>query len=242
MLLAGKHAFVTGSGKRLGRHMAEILLLQGMNVSAHFYHSKEEVLELISWATQRGLGKVIPIQGDLTKSKEVQRLAEESLKQLGTVDLLIHSASDFFPTPLELASESDWSSLLDLNLKAPFFLTQQIAPSMRHGGHIVFIADVHGSRPISRYAPYCASKAGILSLTQSLAKELAPKIRVNSLSPGTLLLPDSSTEEDLKKASARTLLKRVGSPEDLSHGLLFLCRNEYVTGFDLIVDGGRALI
>ncbi|NBX68437.1 MAG: SDR family oxidoreductase [Proteobacteria bacterium] len=241
MKFGKKHALITGSGKRLGRSIAENLLKQGMNISAHFFQSQSEINELKQWAKDLGLGQVVPVQADLTDFEQVERLAEQVHDSLGPVDLLVNSASDFYPTPFGATTESEWDHLLNLNLKAPFFLTQKLSVHMSHGGNVIFISDVHASRPIQRFAPYCATKAGLLALTKSLAQELAPKIRVNSISPGTILPPEKATHEQIHRASERSLLKRVGTPQDLWNGLLFLCRNEYITGFDLIIDGGRAL-
>ncbi|MSP19679.1 MAG: SDR family NAD(P)-dependent oxidoreductase [Bdellovibrionales bacterium] len=241
MDLTGKHAFVTGSGKRLGRAMAEVLLQKGMNISAHFLNSLREVEDLVAWAKLNSLGRVIPLQADLRDMSALSSCVQRSTTLLGPIDLLINSASDFFPTPLHSTTLQEWDSLFELNLKAPFFLTQQIAPHMPRGAQIIFIADVHGSRPIKHFSSYCATKAGLISLSKSLAKELAPHIRVNSLSPGTLLLGDNAGALERAQAEKRTLLGRIGTPQDLVEGLLFLVGNPYITGFDLVIDGGRSL-
>ena len=242
MKLKGKHVFITGSGKRLGRALAEKLLALGVNLSAHYHQSEALIKDLQSQAQKRSLGKVIPIHADLTDFNSIEKAVIQSQEQLGPVDILINSASDFFSSPLLETTPELWDRLFDLNLKAPFFISQRIAETMARGSHILFVADVHGSRPIKNYGPYCATKAGLISLTKSLAKELAPAIRVNSISPGTLLLAENSSEVDVQKAAARSLLGRVGNPQDFVQAVLFLLHNEYVTGFDLIVDGGRALL
>jgi len=241
MFPIGTHVFITGSGKRLGRALAEAVLALGANVSAHFYQSQSEIEELRNWATQRGLGTVLPIQANLSDLNAIKAAATLSVNQLGPVNILINSASDFFPSPISSTTSAEWDSLFSLNLKAPYFLTQEIVKTMPSGSCILFIADVHGSRPIKNYGPYCATKAGLISLTKTLAKELAPNIRVNSLSPGTLLPADNASEREIEQAANRSLLGFVGSPKDFVQGALFLIRNEYVTGFDLIIDGGRSL-
>ena len=241
MDLTGKHAFVTGSGKRLGREIAQVLLQKGMNISAHFLNSLKEIEDLVAWAKLNSLGKVIPLQADLRDMSALSSCVQQSTTLLGPVDLLINSASDFFPTPLHSTTLQEWDSLFDLNLKAPFFLTQQIVSHMPRGAQIIFIADVNGSQPMKHFSSYCATKAGLISLSKSLAKELAPHIRVNSLSPGTLLLRDNASPLERTQAENRTLLGRIGTPEDLVAGLLFLVGNSYITGFDLIIDGGRSL-
>ena len=213
-----------------------------MNVTAHYRNSKTETLELQEWARTHNLGKVFPVQADLTKVEQIESSVSLSSKTFGPIDLLINSASDFYPTPLATTTAAEWDTLFELNLKAPFFLSQICCRTMPSGGHILFIADVHGTKPIKRFAPYCATKAGLISLCKSLAKELAPKIRVNSISPGTILPPDGATAVEVEKAAARSLLGRVGTANDLVQAMNFLIHNEYITGFDLIVDGGRALV
>jgi pteridine reductase len=125
-------------------------------------------------------------------------------------------------------------------LKSQFFLTQAVAKTMKQGV-ILNLADVNGERPMRNFTPYTCSKAGLLMMTRNLAKEWAPKIRVNSISPGAVLLPESYTEEQKQKSIDRSLLKRLGSPDDVAEGALFLIANDYITGFDLKVDGGRSL-
>lgn len=242
MNLNGRHAFITGSGKRLGRALAEDLLRQGMKVTAHYRSSQKEAEALAEWAKTRNLGNVFPVPADLTKIEEIERVVSAAIKALGPIDLLINCASDFFPTPVTTVTPLQWDSLFELNLKAPFFLSQLCSLQMPSQSQIVFIADVHGTKPIKKYAPYCATKAGLISLCKSLAKELAPRIRVNSLSPGTILPPENATPEEIKKAANRSLMGRVGEPRDLVHGMNFLLHNEYITGFDLIMDGGRSLV
>lgn len=236
------HAFITGSAKRLGRAMAEELLSNGVNLSAHYFTSKTEVEELSRWALAQKRGRVCSIHADLRNLDELSQAAQLSHQAFGPVDLLILSASDFYPTPLQSTSSSQWDYLFDLNLRAPYFLAQAFSKTMPKNGLIVFISDVHGTKPIKNYGPYCATKAGLNSLCKSLAKELAPKIRVNSISPGTILPQENSTPESLAQAANRSLLGKVGTPRDLVEGLLFLMNNQYLTGFDLIIDGGRALI
>jgi len=242
MELTNQHAVVTGSGKRLGRAIAESLLRQGMNLTAHYFQSSHEVDSLVQWAKSNNLGKVIPVQADLRNTDDIFKLGKYAQEKLGPAHLIVHSASDFYPTEILTATSEAWDAFMSLNLKAAFFLTQQFVQNMSPGSQVIFIADVHGSRPIPRYSPYCASKAGLISLTKTLARELAPRIRVNCISPGTVLPQDHATSEEIQRAAQRSLLGRVGSPKDIVEGLLFLCRNDYITGLDLIIDGGRSLI
>jgi len=164
-------------------------------------------------------------------------------EKLGQIDVLINNAADFFPTPLGKVSESEWDHLISLNLKAPFFLSQLVGTSMlKQGqGKIVNIVDVAAERPWPQFLPYCASKAGLVSLTKGLAKALAPAVQVNAVAPGTMLPPPqiSSFSQDL--AIERSLLKKMGRPDDIARAVTYFLENDFVTGTVLPVDGGRML-
>ncbi len=174
--------------------------------------------------------------------KIMARLVAEAEKAFGPIDVLVNSASSFYPTPVETVTEAHWDDLERINLKAPFFLSQAARKNMKAGSVIVNIADVNGERAMRRHAPYSCSKAGLLMLTRNLAKEWAPAIRVNSISPGPVLLPLNYTEEQKRKSVERTLLRREGSPKDIAEAAIFLIGATYITGFDLKVDGGRSLV
>lgn len=245
MQLAGRHVLITGAGKRVARRIAEVLLApehgDAVKLSAHYFRSADAVKELVTWGKTHGR-EVHAITADLRDVGQLRAAARDAVQRFGPVDVLVNSASDFFPTPALEATEEDWDRLLDVNLKGQFFLAQAVAERMREkGGVIVNIADVNGERAMRNYAPYTASKGGLLTLTRSLAKEWGPKIRVNAVSPGPVLLPESYTEAQRQRSIDRTLLKRLGSPDDIAQACLFLIENDYVTGFDLKVDGGRSL-
>lgn len=241
MKLKGKHVLVTGAARRVGREIAETLIGQGANLSAHYHHSREAVEKLLTWGRSQGV-RTVAVQADLKQSKEIEAAVAEAVEELGPVDILINSASIFHPTPALTCTDSEWDEMLDSNLKGQFFFAQQAARSMTgREGVIINIADVHASKPIAKYTPYAASKAGLVMMTRNLAKEWAPNIRVNSISPGAVLLPETYTLEQAQKSIDRSLLKRVGTPTDIAQAVLFLVENNYVTGFDLKVDGGRSI-
>ena len=163
-------------------------------------------------------------------------------KTNGPVDILVNSASDFFSTPALTCTEEEWDSLLDLNLKGQFFLAQACAKTMSdRAGVIVNLIDVYAERSSRNFAAYSASKGGLLTLTRALAKEWAPLIRVNGVSPGSVLFPAHYKEEQKQKAIDRSLLKRAGCPQDITDAILFLISNNYITGINLCVDGGRSI-
>lgn len=245
MTLSGKHVFITGAARRVARAIAEALLAapdaKGLTISAHYFRSKADVDALVAHGKKTG-HEIVPVQADLRDVSQVRAAVKTAVGRLGPVDILVNSASDFYPTPALDVTEEQWDALLDLNLKGQFFLAQAVGADMlRRGGVILNIADVNGERPMRNFTPYTCSKAGLLMMTRNLAKEWAPKVRVNAISPGAVLLPETYTEAQRQRAIDRSLLKRLGSPEDIARAALFLIENEYITGFDLKVDGGRSL-
>ena len=242
MELKNRTVLVTGAGVRLGQAIAVSLGQQGMKVALHYHQSMEgakKTLDLMGGdIKQHGC-----FQADLRQVSKIELLIQHIEEKLGQIDVLINNAADFFPTPLGEVSESEWDHLISLNLKAPFFLSQLVGTSMlKQGqGKIVNIADVAAERPWPQFLPYCASKAGLVSLTKGLAKALAPAVQVNAVAPGTMLPPHqiSSFSQDL--AIEKSLLKKMGRPDDIARAVTYFLENDFVTGTILPVDGGRML-
>jgi len=168
------------------------------------------------------------------------------IDHLGRVDLLVNNASTFYPTPIGSVGEEDWETIIGSNLKGPFFLCQALADSLKQSrGNIINMIDIHGERPLADHSLYSTAKAGLAMLTRSLARELAPDVRVNGISPGVILWPKSDDPEDGERRERQ--LKRVplgseGDPQDIAEAVLFLAeRAPYVTGQIIAVDGGRSL-
>jgi pteridine reductase len=232
MELKNKHVLVTGAGKRLGRALAEHLLAQGARVTAHSFRTPWD-----------GPAKNVQnLHADLSQIESIAPLVAAARRGFGPVDILINSASDFYPTPAATVTPSDWDKLMDLNLKSPFFLAQACAADLRaQKGCLINLCDIYVSKPLKKFAPYSATKGGLWTLTRVLASEWAPDVRVNSISPGPVLPPDNFTQEQLERSATTTLLGRVGSAQDIVEAADFLLRNEYITGFDLKVDGGASL-
>ena len=153
-----------------------------------------------------------------------------------------YNAGIWGKTPLGTVAPERWDELLNTNLRAAFFTAQRAAPALRAaGGAIINIADVGALRPWRNYTPYLVSKGGIVTLTEALAKDLAPEVRVNAVAPGPVLLPDDWTEEQAAKTAKGVLLGRVGTPEDVAGAVVFLAQADYITGVVLPVDGGQRL-
>jgi NAD(P)-dependent dehydrogenase (short-subunit alcohol dehydrogenase family) len=239
--LAGKVVLVTGAARRIGRAIALEMAGRGAKVAVHFRSSAREADEVVGRIRDAG-GTAQAFRADLTEVLEIQQMARAIEVDLGYVDVLVNNASEFFETPLSTASDADWERMLAVNLRAPFQLARRIAPTMenRGGGVIVNVVDLYGEKYLRRHLAYCVSKAGLVMLTRGLARELAPTVRVNAVSPGTVLFPEDYTEER-RDALRRTIpLGREGTPDDVVRAVLYLVTDApYVTGEVLRVDGGK---
>jgi pteridine reductase len=238
-----KVALITGSAKRIGAVLAKTLHQQGMNVIIHYHHSKQAATYLCSELNSIRSHSACSLQADIREVKACIQLIKEAVSIWKRLDLLVNNASSFYPTALGNTYEDQWDDLLGSNLKGPFFLSQAAAPFLsENDGNIVNIADIHADKPLKHYAVYSIAKAGLVMLTKSLARELAPKIRVNAVAPGEVLWPNDQNElpERIKQSIIhRTCLKRQGAPKDIAETVLFLMRQNYITGQVIAVDGGR---
>ncbi len=243
MHLKDKHILVTGAAKRIGKAIAEAFLTSGAKLSAHYLSSQSSCFELEKFAKSQGT-PMFSFQADLCDRKSINLGVEAAIAHFGSIDILINSASVFYPTRWEQCVEREWDQFLKTNLQGQFFFAQACAFSMQKKGSgiILNIADVYGEKPIKNFTPYTASKAGLLMMTKNLALEFAPHIRVNAISPGPILPPEHYSLEQKHFSAQRTLLGRWGVPQDIVTGIFFLVENEYITGFNLIVDGGRSIV
>lgn len=243
--LAGKTALVTGGARRVGAAIARTLHAAGANVVIHCHRSVSEAAALAAEFHARREGSASTISLDLHATARLSELVEHAEQRFGALDVLVNNASTFYPTPVGEITEAHWDDLLGSNLKAPLFLAQAAAPALKRSqGLILNIVDIHGMRPLSRYPVYVAAKAGLIMLTRSLARELAPQVRVNGIAPGPVMWPadgvaDAALQE---KIIGRTLLKRAGSAEDVARTALFFAADApYITGQIMPVDGGRSV-
>lgn len=242
--LDGKVALVTGAAVRLGACIARTLHDAGANLVLHYRSSSAAAHGLAHELNVKRPKSAVTLQADLLQTKSLRALVNAALEQWGRLDVLINNASSFYPTPLDAIDESQWDDLFGTNLKAPLFLAQAAAPHLNAtDGCIVNIVDIHADRPLKGYPVYCAAKAGLVMLTKSLARELAPRVRVNAVAPGSILWPERGVDEQARRHIIEaTALKRQGTPQDIAGAVLYLVRDaEYVTGHVLTVDGGRSL-
>ena len=242
--LAGKTALVTGAARRIGAAIVRTLHDAGMRVAVHYRGSADEALALSAELNVLRPASADAFQADLIEAGEPERLIDEVLGWAGSLDLVVNNASTFYPTPLGSIDEDSWTDLVGSNLKAPLFLSQAAAPHLRNvSGNIVNIVDIHARRPLRDHHVYGAAKAGLAMLTHSLAKDLAPDVRVNGVSPGAIAWPEggmtASTKENILK---EVPLGRSGDPADIANAVLFLVRDAtYSTGQILSIDGGRSI-
>jgi pteridine reductase len=242
--LAGRWALVTGSGRRIGAAIAARLHEAGANIAVHYLKSSGPADELVARFTAARAGSAFAIGADLRSTAELTRLVEQVVARTGRLDILINNASSFYPTKLGSVTEAEWADLVDSNLKAPLFLSQAALPHLRSSrGTIVNMIDIHARRPLRHHHVYGAAKAGLAMLTRSLARDLAPEIRVNGVAPGAILWPEDGMTESVKQSIVRQIpLARAGEPDDIARAVLFLVRDAtYMTGQIIAVDGGRSI-
>ena len=237
---------VTGSGRRIGAAIARTLHGAGMKVVLHCHRSRAEAEALARTLEAARPGSTAVVQADLGDLLAIQRLAESAAAAFGRLDALVNNASTFHATALGEITPADWENLIGSNLRAPLFLAQALTPRLPEaGGAIVNIVDIHAERPLAGYPVYSVAKAGLAGLTRALALELAPAVRVNGVSPGAILWPESGhhfPEAERERITAQTPLGRTGTPEDVAGAVKYLLLDApFVTGQILAVDGGRSL-
>jgi pteridine reductase len=239
--LHGHIALVTGGARRLGRAITLALGQAGANVVVHYNRSVEEAQAVLRDLAALGV-QGFAVAGDLSRVADVEHVVDTAVARWGRLDVLVNNAGVWGSTPIGTVTEGRWSELIDTNLRGAFFAAQRATPALRAaGGAIINIADVGALRPWRNHTPYLISKGGIITLTEALAMDLAPDVRVNAVAPGAVLLPNDWTAQQIERSTRNVPLKRLGSPADVAQAVLYLAQAEYVTGVVLPVDGGRHL-
>ncbi|MGH8556074.1 MAG: pteridine reductase [Methylococcales bacterium] len=237
-----KCVLVTGAAKRIGAAIVKGLHAAGYSVIVHFRESFQAAVELKNELNDSRPRSVELLPADLSKIELFPELAGRAISIFGQIDALINNASAFYPTPLDKVTEAQWHELIGCNLKAPFFLSLAFARELQQrGGGIINITDIHGLRPLHGFSIYSISKAGMIAMTRSLARELAPSVRVNGVAPGAILWPENQTRAEREQILAKVALQRAGQPSDIVEAVLFLLKSNYITGQILPIDGGRSL-
>jgi pteridine reductase len=236
-----KTALITGGAARIGAQIVKTLHHNQFNIIIHCNQSKDKAQLLCDELNSIRANSVEIVSGNLNNIDELDSL----VSSVKSIDLLVNNASVFYPKSVEDSEMKDWDDVININLKAPFFLSKGLSKTLsKNDGSIINIIDIHSERPLKKHAIYNISKAGLKMLTQTLAKELAPRIRVNGVSPGSILWPQDSaeiTEDDKNLMLERIALHRQGSPQDIADTVLFLANSNYITGQIINIDGGRTL-
>jgi len=239
----GKVVLITGGAKRVGAAICRRLHGAGARLMLHYRASAGEARLLQAELNHIRANSVALIQADLLDVGKLPSLVEQTVQSFGRIDVLINNASSFFQTPVGEIGLPDWNDLIGTNVQAPLFLSQAAATHLRKSqGCIVNITDIHAERPLKNYVVYSVAKAGLVGLTRSLARELAPEVRVNAVAPGPILWPDDEGFDELSRQRiiSHTPLRREGTPEDIARAVHFLVVDaQYVTGETINVDGGR---
>ena len=242
--LENKVVLVTGAARRIGAAIVTRLHANGARVAIHYRGSADEAESLASRLNEQRPDSAGTFQADLLDTSCIPQLLSEVVGWGGRLDALVNNASTFYPTPVGDITEKEWDDLVGSNFKAPLFLSQAATPHLREaGGAIVNIVDIHAQRPLRNHPVYGPAKAALAMLTRSLAKDLAPEIRVNGVSPGAILWPEDGMSDNAQQAILQQVpLQRAGDPDDIAGCVLYLLRDApYVTGQIVAVDGGRSI-
>jgi pteridine reductase len=244
--LQKKTVLVTGGARRVGAAICRRLHAAGANVMIHYRASAADARALVKALNALRKGSAACVNGDLLQSETPRALVAACIAEFGRLDVLVNNASSFYATPVGKMNEGAWNDLIGSNLKAPLFIAQAAAAELKkRRGSIVNIVDIHAEFPLKDYVIYSVAKGGLAALTRSLARELAPAVRVNGVSPGPIMWPDAAiwkSAKTRKNILDCTLLKRVGEPDDIARAVEFLVASApYVTGQIIAVDGGRSI-
>lgn len=238
---------VTGGARRIGGAIASHLHTLGFDIALHYRNSSDSAQALADELCAERPDSCRLFQADLQDEAQVGALATELLECYPSIEVLVNNASSFLATPIDSCTPAQFDSLVGANLRGPYFLIQGLLPGLRSGAaSIINILDVHIDTPLKDFNVYGAAKAGLASLTRSLAVELGPHIRVNGVAPGAILWPEGDDSYDAamrEHTVQQTPLKRLGEPMDIARTVGFLaCDAPFITGQVIRVDGGRSLV
>ncbi|GAB3241430.1 pteridine reductase [Psychrobacter pacificensis] len=242
---------VTGSAKRIGAAIIRAAHTQGYRVIIHCHRSEKEANSLADQLNKSRANSAVVIVADLAvvnHGAALEDFVKNIIEAFGQLDVLVHNASRFYPSPLGNIDYTQWDELLLTNAKAPLFLSQALVPYLKHQqGCIISLLDIHAQdRPFNNYTVYNMAKAAHRMMVQSLALELAPDIRVNGVAPGVNILPDPNGDQAMDEVQQTNIIdsipmQRIGKPEEIAHSVLYLVQAHYVTGEIITIDGGRSL-
>ena len=240
-----KTVLITGGVKRIGLSIARLLHANNYNIIITYNKSSKEAREILNELNKKSKDSCKIIKVDFSKIQNFSDFSKNVLKYYGRLDVLINNASRFYPTKINQVNQKSWLDLIDTNLKSPLMLAKIFYPELKKKrGNIINIIDIHIDPPLKDHIIYNISKAGLLALTKTLAKDLAPQVRVNGVSPGAIMWPEADENKTQKKREilSRIALKKIGDPLDIAKAVMFLVEDgNYITGQNINVDGGRRL-
>ena len=243
--MTSKFIFLTGGAKRIGKTTCKHFHDEGFNIIFHYNSSFTEANEIKESLNSIREDSCFILQADFNDKSSIAKLTKGVAEITEELAVLINNASSFYPTPIEQASLDEWNDLMSTNATTPLFLTQALLPFLKKGkGCVINISDTLAPSGIKNFSLYSGAKSALEGITKSLAKELAPDIRVNAISPGAILWPEDEdlSEEQQKERLSKVPLGRIGSPEDISSVAVYLTSAKYITGQVIRVDGGRSVI
>ena len=239
-----KVALITGGAKRIGAETANYLHTKGINIIITYSKSSKAANALKKQLNSKRVGSCQIFKAKFDSNSNFEKITKEIIKIFGRLDYLINNASKFYPTRISEITQKTWLDTIDTNIKTPLFLSKYFYHELkkRHGA-IVNIIDIHVEPPLKDHVIYNISKAGLLALTRSLAKDLAPQIRVNGVSPGAIMWPENESSNKKKlEILSKIPMKSTGEPADIAKTIYFLLeQSPYITGQNINVDGGRRL-
>jgi len=236
-----KTALITGGAHRIGQQICRTLHQAGFNLIIHYNSSATAAQNLADELNLSRQNSAKIAHAELSNMDDINQLCTT----IDEIDVLVNNASVFYPTPVSSLNQPDYQKIMNTNLMGPLFLSTTLSNKLAtNQGCIVNIVDIHADRPLRNHTIYNISKAAIAMMTKTLAKELAPNIRVNGVSPGSILWPENDAE--LSEAQKQSMLNKIalnkqGSASDIANTVLFLAQSNYITGQIIAVDGGRSL-
>lgn len=245
MLIDGEHpvALITGGAVRVGQAIVRELAQRGYRIAIHANTSLDRAQELVTELKAAG-HEAAAFGADLRDEEATRAMIDRARRHFGRLDALVNSAAIWSPTPLELTAADDVRRFFEINTLSTFVCCQHaglIMTEQETGGAIVNLGDWATARPYRDHTAYFVSKASIPTMTRMFAVELAPRVRVNAVLPGPVLMPENVSEEDRRRAIGGTLLGRAGRPENVALAVAALLENDFITGVCLPVDGGRTI-
>lgn len=240
MEIKGTTAIITGGAHRVGKAITLALAKEGANVVINYYTSAKAAEETAAEARALGVEALI-CQCDIAIPEQVAEMVKKTEQQFGKLNILVNSAGLWQPTPFPMDDYSDWQRVIEITINGSFYCANYAAPLLLRNdeGAIVNIIDASAFRPFRNFIAHSVAKSGLLGMTRQLALELAPKVRVNAVSPGPVLPPPDYDEERIQRVARRTLRKKWGTAEDVSDAVVFLVKADYITGEFITVDGGE---